>query len=205
MSATEPAKRGSRRTKAVKEEAVDSTPEQSMEAETAMVEKENKEAEISEAKATTAEESKPNGRPEVTALSLPVKDEKQAESSAIEVSPMGSIWNRPIAPAEVDVVESISVAGVRPIAASNMEIYGTILNNRPIMASNIRVAEHNVLADRRPIFCSDLVFRDDLTLPGGRPIVASDPRLLEASLLPGGRPIASNEIDDPETLMGFLD
>jgi hypothetical protein len=28
---------------------------------------------------------------------------------------------------------------------------------------------------------------------------------LEASLLPGGRPIASNEIDDSETLMGYID
>lgn len=108
------------------------------------------------------------------------------------------------APAEIEVAESFTSAGVRPIAASHMEIFGTILNNRPIMASHLKVMEYSI-PGHRPVFASDLVIRDDLTLPGGRPIMASDPHLLQASLITGGRPIASNEIDDSETLMGFLD
>lgn len=153
---------------------------------------------------TATTEGAANGHTEVTALS--VKSEKpEDKKGALQISPSGSIWNRPVAPAEMTVVESISAAGVRPIAASNLEVYGTILNNRPIMASNLRVLDNTILADHRPIFASDLVVRDDLSLPGGRPIVASDPALLEASLLPGGRPIASNDIDDPEAIMGFID
>ncbi|MDX2216375.1 MAG: hypothetical protein SFY66_24130 [Oculatellaceae cyanobacterium bins.114] len=102
------------------------------------------------------------------------------------------------------VAGMISISGDRPIATSNLPVYGTILNNRPIMASNIKVLDITAIGGR-PIFASDLVIREDLSLPGGRPVFASDPHLLEASLLPGGRPIASNEIDDAETLMGFID
>ncbi len=105
---------------------------------------------------------------------------------------------------EIEVAESFTSAGLRPIAASHLDVFGTILNNRPIMASHLQVVEY-AIPGNRPVFASELVVRDDLTLPGGRPIVASDPALLQASLLMGGRPIASNAIDDSETLMGFLD
>jgi hypothetical protein len=99
-------------------------------------------------------------------------------------------------------VSTFSAAGLRPIAPSHLEIYGTILNNRPILSSHLQVLEY--LPGNRPVFASELVILDDMSL-GGRPIVASDPHLMEGSTLPGGRPIASNEIDDSETLMGFID
>jgi len=121
-----------------------------------------------------------------------------------EIQPSGSIWNRPVGPGQIEVMESISVAGVRPIAASHMDIYGTILNDRPIMASSIQVAD-TTIPGGRPIFTSEIVVRDDLTLPGGRPIFASDARLMDAPLLPGGRPIADNELEDGEILMGYID
>jgi hypothetical protein len=105
---------------------------------------------------------------------------------------------------EIEVAESFTSAGVRPIAASHLEVFGTILNNRPIMASHLKVIEYSIPGNR-PIFASDIIVRDDLTLPGGRPIIASDPHLLEANMIIGGRPIASNDIDDSETLMGFID
>lgn len=105
---------------------------------------------------------------------------------------------------EIEVAESFTSAGVRPIAASHMEIFATILNDRPIMASHLKVLDYS-LPGGRPIFASDMIIRDDLTLPGGRPIIASDPRLLEASLITGGRPIAPNDIGDGEPLMGYID
>jgi hypothetical protein len=105
---------------------------------------------------------------------------------------------------EIEVAESFTSAGVRPIAASHLEIFGMILNNRPIMASHLKVMEY-AIPGNRPVFASDIVVRDELTLPGGRPIMASDPHLLQADLMMSGRPIASNEIDDSETLMGFID
>jgi hypothetical protein len=105
---------------------------------------------------------------------------------------------------EIEIAESFTSAGLRPIGASHLEIFGMILNNRPITASHLHVLDYS-LPGGRPIFASDIVVCDDLTLPGGRPIVASDPSLLEASMITGGRPIASNDIDDSEALMGFLD
>lgn len=103
---------------------------------------------------------------------------------------------------ELEVAESYSEAGVRPIEVSHLEVYGMILNNRPVSASHLQVVEY---VGSRPIFASELVICDDLTLPGGRPIVASDPRLMDANLITGGRPIASNDIGDGELMMGYLD
>ncbi|WAL59309.1 hypothetical protein [Thermocoleostomius sinensis] len=109
-----------------------------------------------------------------------------------------SLANANQAKASIEV-SSYAVAGLRPIASSNLEVFGTILNNRPILASPLEVVSY---AGNRPIFASEITVRSDFA---GRPIVVSDPTLLQASLLPGGRPIASNEIDDSETLMGFID
>lgn len=128
---------------------------------------------------------------------------KETSESGLSVRAAGQS-NRPVAAGAIQVAENFAVAGLRPIATSNLDIFATILNNRPILASHLKVVDY-AIPGHRPIFASDIIVRDDLTLPGGRPIVASDPHLLEASLLPGGRPIASNEIDDPEALMGYID
>ncbi|HEY9647833.1 MAG TPA: hypothetical protein V6C88_15765 [Chroococcidiopsis sp.] len=199
MSATEPAKPTTRKPRTVR--SAGGTQETSANTETSMTEQE-KDPENG-GKSSTAVESGANGRSEVMALS--VKSEKTEDKGAIQVSTSGSIQSRPVVPGELEVAGTYAEAGLRPIGASHMHVYGTILNNRPIIASTLRVAIADALADHRPIFGSDLVVRDDLTLPGGRPVFASDPQLLQSSFLPGGRPIASNEIDDSESLMGYID
>lgn len=142
----------------------------------------------------------------------PVQPESQEAEpkGAIELSkpsesPSPMVWNRPVMPSDVEVRETMMVAGVRPIAASSIQIYGTYLNNRPIMSSSIRV--YDQLPGDRPIFYSDFKFVEGKMLPGDRPIMASDARLLEGSMLPGNRPIAPNNIidEDPPALMGYLD
>lgn len=96
-------------------------------------------------------------------------------------------------------VGSYVIAGLRPVASSNLQVYGTIANNRPVMASPLQVVSY---AGNRPIFASAIVVLDDIS---GRPITASNPDLMHGSNLPGGRPIASNEMDDSEELLGYLD
>jgi hypothetical protein len=177
MEAADTAKRNGRRTRNVKG-TVDNTADNTAATEKAMVEQEQT--------VETNGDTKSAAKTEVTALSLAAAPERTADTGSIEIA------------------EMFSSAGDRPIAASHLNIYGTILNNRPIMASDVKVLDTTPVGGR-PIFASNLAIRDDMSLPGGRPIFASDPHLLEASLLPGGRPIASNEIDDAETLMGFLD
>lgn len=187
MSGTPPTRQSGRRTRAVKRSNDESPADKAIELETAMTDTEKS----ADTKATES--------------ALSVKGKAAPKDGAIQVSTPASLSDRPVGPGAIEVSESFTSAGLRPIATSHLDIYGTILNNRPIMASPLKVLDTTALADHRPIFASDLVMRDDLTLPGGRPILASDPDLLNAQLLPGGRPIASNDIDDAETLMGFLD
>lgn len=76
---------------------------------------------------------------------------------------------------------------------------------RPIEPSNLEVIDTDRIPGHRPIFASHLHVIDTDSLPGHRPIVASDPALMHGSMLPGYRPIAANQVDDPQTLMGYLD
>lgn len=80
-----------------------------------------------------------------------------------------------------------------------------VLGIRPIEPSHLEVVNTDTIPGHRPIFASHLQVVDSELLPGHRPIVASDPELLNAQMLMPNRPIASNEIDDPLTLMDFLD
>jgi hypothetical protein len=151
-----------------------------------------------EASQTTVKE-KPMSNPEVIeATATPAEGAIQLhEQTSL------SIWNRPVMPSDIEVVGTIQSAGIRPIEASHLAVFGTILNGRPILSSSLRVAE--MLPGGRPIFFSDFQGVEGAELPGGRPIMASEAGLLAASTLPGGRPIFSNAIDNPITLMGFLD
>ncbi|MBF2025352.1 MAG: hypothetical protein IGS48_01110 [Oscillatoriales cyanobacterium C42_A2020_001] len=132
-------------------------------------------------------------------------DETQKQATLELSQPSLMVWNRPVMPSDIEVAETISVAGVRPIAASHLVLAGSFLNGRPIEASRLTVRE--MLPGDRPIFDSEFKMVEGMLLPGNRPIMASDPGLLAASVLPGNRPIASNETVDPEpaVLMGYLD
>jgi hypothetical protein len=135
----------------------------------------------------------------VASTQTPKAENGKAENGSKKSTETGlSLANANEAKSGIEV-SSYAVAGLRPIASSNLEVFGTILNNRPILASPLQVVS---FAGNRPIFASEIAVRSDFA---GRPIMVSDPTLLQGSLLPGGRPIASNEIDDSETLMGFID
>lgn len=191
MSAAEPGKT-SRRTR-TKASPATGAADQSTGLNTPMAEQE-KSTETTQK--TTSSDKGQNGRPEMMALSLKPEPESHSKGALQLRSSEDS--------SEIEVVEQYSEAGLRPIAASHLHIYGTILNNRPIMASNLKVIDTSLVGNR-PIFASELVVRDDLTLPGGRPVFASNPQLLEATQLPGGRPIASNDLGEAEALMGYID
>lgn len=124
-----------------------------------------------------------------------------------EIEPQHSLsaYNRPVMASELEVVETISEAGIRPIVASDLHLAGSFLNGRPIAASNLKVEE--MLPGNRPIFASTFKEASGIVLSGARPIMASAPGLMEASTLPGGRPIFSNDTVDPDpsALMGYLD
>ncbi|NJR51029.1 MAG: hypothetical protein HC780_17080 [Leptolyngbyaceae cyanobacterium CSU_1_3] len=151
-------------------------------------------------------------------LSDPPKEESTMSTEVIDVtseaadSPEGaiqlhsqpslSIWNRPIMSSEMEVVGTIQSAGIRPIAASPMAIYGTLMGGRPIEANGLRVAD---MVGDSPIFYSEVQMIEGESGIFGRPIMVSDPALMNSEAGYGGRPIASNAIDDARSLMGFID
>jgi len=142
---------------------------------------------------------------DVTTVTPQPEPSPEKEGAIALSQPSLTVWNRPVMPSEFEVAETISVAGIRPIAVSHLALAGSFLNGRPIEASVLKV--HEMLPGARPIFESNFKIMENGMLPGNRPILASSPQLLHAAMLLGNRPIASNETVDPEptVLMGYLD
>ncbi|ERN39859.1 hypothetical protein KR51_00036410 [Rubidibacter lacunae KORDI 51-2] len=80
------------------------------------------------------------------------------------------------------------------------------IGNRPVEASNLAIAgTFRSLGGERPIFANGMQTVGSFTDAGIRPIAASPLKVAENYSNFGNRPVASNEIDDPGSLMGFLD
>jgi hypothetical protein len=78
--------------------------------------------------------------------------------------------------------------------------------NRPIEAGHLNVVStYSSVGGERPVVSSGMDIVGTLTISGNRPIAASHLHISETYAVMGNRPVASNEIDDPTTLMGFLD
>jgi hypothetical protein len=109
--------------------------------------------------------------------------DKSEESGKIVIAGV-----RPIAGSDLQVAETLSVAGIRPISASNLEVVETIniMGIRPIGANTINIVDSINLSGIRPISSSALVISDSYSVMGNRPV-------------------ASNFTDDSDLLMGFID
>ena len=78
--------------------------------------------------------------------------------------------------------------------------------NRPIEAGHLNVVStYSSVGGERPIVSSGMDIIGTLAVSGHRPIAASHLQISETYAVMGNRPVASNEIDDPTSLMGFLD
>lgn len=126
---------------------------------------------------------------------------KQNGAIQLHNQPSLSVWNRPIMSSDIEIVGTIQDGGIRPIGASHLDIVGTLLTNRPIVASHLRIFE---MVDNRPVFCDEIKMLEGQGFDG-RPVMASDPDLMTDNMVFGQRPIASNTIDDAPALMGFID
>lgn len=106
--------------------------------------------------------------------------------------------NRPVISSGVQIVATFTDGGIRPIGASDSHLIESDYHygNRPIAANYPEV--------------TSLVHLEDAPLFYGRPVAANYPDVahrvnLESAEIFYNRPIASNDIDDPITLMGYLD
>jgi hypothetical protein len=135
----------------------------------------------------------------------PPSQDKASSQSAIALHHHDHLAaDGPLMSSEFEIAETISSAGIRPIAASHLDLAGSFMNGRPIATSSLTV--YDMLPGDRPVFNSEIKMVEGLMLMN-RPVMASSPDLMQGSSLPGGRPIASNQNVDPEpeTLMGYLD
>jgi hypothetical protein len=110
---------------------------------------------------------------------------------------------------QLDIVDKPGKKGSQAnTAATQIQVASTMtFMNRPIEHSHLEIA--GMLSANRPIFKSnspnDATFIHLEDAVGGlahRPIEASH---LQITSMVMNRPIANNDIDDPVTLMGFLD
>ena len=84
---------------------------------------------------------------------------------------------------------------------------GTLLpSNRPVEPSHLEiVSTYSSVGSARPVVKSGMKVSSTLTISGSRPIAVSTLNVSETHAIMGNRPVASNEIDDPASLMGYLD
>lgn len=78
--------------------------------------------------------------------------------------------------------------------------------NRPVEPSNLQVVStYSSVGSARPVTKSDIKVSNTIVISGNRPIALSALQVSDTYTVMGNRPVASNEIDDPLTLMGYLD
>jgi hypothetical protein len=78
--------------------------------------------------------------------------------------------------------------------------------NRPVESRHLQIVNtYSSVGSSRPITKSHLDIKGSLSISGMRPITSSHLKISKDYQIMGHRPVASNQIDDPSTLMGFLD
>ncbi|MBW4498341.1 MAG: hypothetical protein KME57_01805 [Scytonema hyalinum WJT4-NPBG1] len=89
---------------------------------------------------------------------------------------------------KLEVTDTLAISGIRPVTSSHLQVVETknIMGIRPTAANTFHTVGSVNISGTRPIGSSDLVISETYSVMGNRPV-------------------ASNTIDDPESLMGFLD
>ena len=111
-------------------------------------------------------------------------------------------------------VENVEINGTQ-VAEAETETQSTALSvqerntllpqNRPIEPSHLEIVRtYSSVGSNRPVTKGTIDFNSSLTISGNRPIAVSTLQVSETYIM-GNRPIAANDIDDPATLMGYLD
>jgi hypothetical protein len=82
----------------------------------------------------------------------------------------------------------------------------TLPGNRPVEASHLKIVRsYRSGGTDRPVIAGDFKIDHSITVSGKRPIAVSTLKVSETYSVMGSRPVASNEIDNPPGLMGFID
>ncbi|MEA5540004.1 hypothetical protein VB834_13295 [Limnoraphis robusta Tam1] len=93
-------------------------------------------------------------------------------------------------PTQIQVAHQAMIMPNRPIEESHLEVVGTIMGNRPIFKTESVSGISFVHSE------------DSVGAMANRPVAISH---LQITSMTVNRPVASNEVDDPYALMGYLD
>ena len=106
---------------------------------------------------------------------------------------------------EEQAVESNDNKGREALALSVKQ--STLLpSNRPVEPSHLEiVSTYSSVGAARPVVKSGMKISNTLAVSGSRPIAVSTLKVSETYTVMGNRPVAPNDIDDPTTLMGYID
>ncbi|GAX44764.1 hypothetical protein NIES4075_57830 [Tolypothrix sp. NIES-4075] len=93
------------------------------------------------------------------------------------------------------------------LESPNVEVHDTlaISHVRPTSASDLHVAHTMNSSGIRPIGENTMEVVESIYESGVRPIASSGLIISQTYSAMGNRPVASNTIDDPDSIMGFLD
>lgn len=95
---------------------------------------------------------------------------------------------------------------VKDSSTVKLKTYTVLPGNRPVEASHLKiVSSFNSVGSIRPITSSGMIVSRNMVMSGNRPVLASTLKISETYAVMGNRPVASNEVDDPISLMGYLD
>jgi len=107
---------------------------------------------------------------------------------------------------EEQAVESNENKGRETLALSVNKGTTLLPSNRPVEPSHLEVVStYSSVGSARPVVKSGMKVSSTLTISGSRPIAVSTLNVSETHAIMGNRPVASNDIDDPASLMGYLD
>lgn len=99
---------------------------------------------------------------------------------------------------------SVKEEGDRVLALSTQP-RSLLPQNRPIEPSHLEIVHtYSSVGSNRPVSKGTIDFSSSIAISGNRPIAASTLQISESYIM-GNRPVASNESDDTDSLMGYLD
>lgn len=149
-------------------------------------------------RARTTRANKAKGA-EVSSTNVQQSDAGHSESNGGDDMSTDKVLDVAAQPAKVDdkqkqtaiaLHQPTAMIGSRPIMPSEIEVAETVVDAgiRPIAVSHLELA--GSFLNGRPIEASHLKIQD--MLPGDRPIFSSDFKIAEGALLPGNRPIMAS-------------
>jgi hypothetical protein len=132
-------------------------------------------------------------------MTVPNLDANKVEPKKQETTSAPKVESKPSTATKTETETSANALVLKQPA-------GGLFKNRPVEASHLKiVSTYTSVGSLRPVTASEIKFNSTMIISGNRPIGASSLIISETYKVMGSRPVASNDIDDPTLLMGFLD